>query len=399
MRREAAIVLVCGAFLVTLSLGARAAFGLFLKPISQDLGLGREVFSLALAVATLITGIAGPFFGAFADRYGALRVAAIGGVFFVASLALGAFVQGGVGLQMTFGILNGIAMTATGMGIVFGAVARTVPAERRSMAFGVVMAGGSLGQFLMIPFAQSLLNAWDWRAACQILAVVMLLLIPLAWGLRDRGHHGQGAAAGGAVTLRDALAEATRHSGFWLLTASFFVCGFHVSFINTHLPAYLSDRGMSANVAANSLALVGLFNIFGSFASGWLGGRYRQRYILALVYLARAVIFVPLLVLPMTPTLAIVFSALMGLLYLSTVAPTSGIVAQIFGPRHFSMLYGIVFGSHQLGGFLGSWLGGSLFDRTGSYDVVWWLSIGLALAAAALAAPVRDAPLHKPAAA
>lgn len=399
MRRQALYVLATAAVVVTIALGIRAAFGLFLKPISQDLQLGREVLSLALAVATLITGLGGPIAGALADRYGGTRVTAVGGVFFVIGLLVASFASGPLGLQASFGILLGIAMTAASLGIAMGAVARAVPPEKRSMAFGIVMSGGSLGQFLVIPYTQWMLGTWDWRVACELLAISAAVIIPLAWGLRDMGTGGKTApsAAGEPTTFGAALREASGHSGFWLLTASFFVCGFHVSFINTHLPAYLSDRGMSGNVAANALALVGLFNIFGSLASGWIGGRCRQRYLLTSIYLARAAIFVPLLVLPMTPALAMAFSAAMGLLYLSTVPPTSGIVAQVFGPRNFSMLYGIVFGSHQIGGFLGSWLGGYFFDRTGSYDVVWWMSIGLALAAAALSAPIRDEPLRRPA--
>ena len=389
--RRALIVLACGALIVTLSLGARSALGLFLKPVSQDLQLGREVLSFALALATLITGIAGPFVGALADKYGAMRVAIGGGVFLAAGHVFASFVGGALGMQFSFGIIMGMGMTAVSMGVIMGAVARAVSTEKRSMAFGWIMAGGSLGQFLMIPFAQSLIGAFDWRPSLEIMAVVVALIIPLAWGLREPGYGGNKGAAG--LTMGAVLKQASNHSGFWLLTASFFVCGFHVSFINTHLPSFLTDRGMTGNVAANALALVGLFNIFGSFASGWIGTRYRHRYILAIIYFLRAVIFLPLLFLPMTPALALGFSALMGLLYLSTVAPTSALVATIFGPRHVSMLYGIVFGGHQLGGFLGTWLGGSLFDRTGSYDIVWWLSIGLAIIAGLLALPIKDAPL------
>jgi predicted MFS family arabinose efflux permease len=239
---------------------------------------------------------------------------------------------------------------------------------------------------------------WDWRIACGILAAGTALLIPVAFGLRVP-KSSSAAAPAGAASLRQALSEATSHTGFWMLTLSFFVCGFHVTYVQTHLPAFLTDRGLTTTVAAQSLALIGLFNILGSFGAGWLGTRYRNRYLLAIVYALRALIFLPLIVLPMTPLLALLFSAAMGLLYLSTVVPTSAIVAQIFGPRYFSTLYGIVFGSHQLGGFLGSWLGGRVFDYTGTYDAMWWIAIGLAVVAALLAAPVKDAPLHRHAAA
>lgn len=396
MHRSAWTIIAAAAFVVAFSLGIRAAFGLFLKPISAELQLGREVFSLALAFSTLITGIGGPFAGAIADRYGAMRVVIGGAAFSVLGLLLAMVVQSGFGLQLTFGILLGVGSTAVSMGIAMGAVARAIPQEKRSQAFGIVMSAGSLGQFAMIPAAQAVLSTWDWRVACGILAICAALIIPIAFGLRVPPSTGAKPPAG-AASLRQALAEATGHSGFWLLTSSFFVCGFHVSYVQTHLPAFLTDRDMTPAVAAQALAFIGLFNVFGSFAAGWIGTRFRNRYLLAIVYLLRAVIFLPLILLPMTPTLAIVFSMFMGLFYLSTVVPTSSIVAQIFGPRYFSTLYGIVFGSHQLGGFLGSWLGGRVFDLTGSYDTMWWVAIALALLAAGLAAPLRDAPLHRPA--
>ncbi len=396
MLRSAWIVIASAAFVVAFSLGIRAAFGLFLKPISAELGLGREVFSLALALSTLITGIGGPFAGALADRYGAMKVVIGGAVFSAIGLAFAMHVQSGIGLQLTFGILLGIGSTAVSMGIAMGAVARAIPQEKRAQAFGIVMSAGSFGQFAMIPAAQAALGEWDWRVASGLLAVCAALIIPIAFGLRPPAST-SGKPPAGAASLRLALAEATGHSGFWLLTTSFFVCGFHVSYVQTHLPAYLTDRGMTPMVAAQALAFIGLFNIFGSFAAGWIGTRFRSRYLLASVYALRAVIFLPLILLPMTPALAIVFSMFMGLLYLSTVVPTTTIVAQIFGPRYFSTLYGIVFGSHQLGGFLGSWLGGRMFDLTGSYDTMWWIAIALALVAAGLAAPLRDAPLHRPA--
>lgn len=397
LKRQAFYVLFCGAAVITLTLGIRAAFGLFLKPISTDLGVGREVFSFALAIQTLIAGLCGPIAGALADRYGSWRMALTGGLFLLAGLLLAPFANGTAGLQLTFGLLIGLALTCTSMGVVMGAVARALPAEKRSMGFGIIMAGGSFGQFLLIPIAQQLLAAWDWRTASQLLAIGALLVIPLAFGLRvarASGGPAGAAAAAGPATWREALDEAARVPGFWLLTASFFVCGFHVSFVSTHLPAFLTDRGVSGNVAAQALAFVGLFNIIGSFASGWLGGRYRHRHILVAIYLARGLLFLPMVLMPMSNTLALVFSAVMGLLYLSTVAPTSGMVAQIFGSRHFSMLYGIVFASHQIGGFLGAWLGGRVFDATGSYDAVWWVSILLAVLAAILAAPINDKPLR-----
>ncbi len=391
--RNMIMIIACGAGIVTLSLGMRPAFGLFMKPLSLELGLGRETFSFSLALQTLLNGIGAPLFGALADRFGVLRILLIGNVFIVTGLALGAFATGPLGLHLTFGLLVGIGTTAVGVGVVMGAVARSVPADRRSFAFGLVMAGGSFGQFLMVPIAQFMLSHWDWRGASELLALLLGLVFLLSLGMRGEQRTST-AAPGAPMTLRSALAEAAGHSGFWLLTAAFFVCGVHVSFVSFHLSPFLTDHGISGNVAALALALIGLFNIFGSFASGWLGTRMRHRYLLALIYGLRALLFLPMLFLPITPLLACSFAAIMGILYLSTAAPTSGIVAQVFGPRHFSMLYGIVFGAHQVGGFVGSWLGGFIYDRSGSYDAAWWVMIALAVVAAVMSAPMRDQPLR-----
>jgi predicted MFS family arabinose efflux permease len=393
------VLIASAASIVTLSLGMRPAFGLFMKPLSQDLGLGREVFSLALALQTLLNGLGAPLFGALADRFGVFRIVITGNLFIVLGLALGAFVQGPLGLHLTFGLLVGVGTTAVSVGVVMGAVARSVPPERRSLAFGLVMAGGSFGQFLMVPIAQALLAAHDWRFASGVLAGILALVFVLALGMRGERRTSEMGAAGAPSSVGAALAEATRHSGFWLLTAAFFVCGVHVSFVSFHLSPFLTDRGLSGNVAALALALVGLFNILGSFASGWLGTRLRHRYLLAIIYGLRGLLFLPMIFLPVTPLLAATFAAVMGILYLSTAAPTSGIVAQVFGSRHFSMLYGVVFGAHQVGGFFGSWLGGYIFDRTGSYDTAWWIMIALAVLATAMSLPIRDRPLRVGAAA
>lgn len=396
MRRNYIVLLACAALIVTLSLGLRAAMGLFLKPISTDLGLGREVFSFAIAIATLLTGLGGPVIGAISDRYGAARVTALGGLILGVALWLAAYVQDGVAVQLTFGVLVGIGSTMASMGIVMGAVARAATPAERSKAFGIIMGGGSIGQFLMIPYTQQLIAHWDWRTTCIFLAATMLLIVPLSLGLRQNG--GPQGATQGPANYRVALAEAWNSKGFWLLTSSFFVCGFHVSFIQTHLPAYLSDRGLTANVAATALALVGLFNIFGSLGAGFLGARYRQPRLLALVYLSRSIVFLALILLPLNPALALIFSGALGLLYLSTAAPTSAMVASIFGAKYFAMINGFVFMSHQIGGFVGSWLGGYVFDTTGSYQLIWWLSVGMGLIATVLAFPINDKPIHRPAA-
>lgn len=395
MRRHVVLMLACGALIVTLALGLRAAMGLFLKPISADLGLGREAFSFSLALATLLTGLFGPVIGGISDRFGAWKVTAAGGLTLAVALWLASHIQGPGAMHLTYGVLVGLGSTMASMGVVMGAIARTVTPAQRSVAFGIVMSGGSIGQFLMIPYTQQLIAHFDWRAATALVGLTMAAIIPLSFGIRqDTQSH---AAAAGPANYRIALAEAWQSKGFWLLTTSFFVCGFHISFIQTHLPAYLSDRGMSGNIAATALALIGLFNVFGSLGAGILGARYRQPYILASVYFLRSLVFLALLILPLTPTLALVFSACMGLLYLSTAAPTSAMVASMFGPKYFAMINGFVFMSHQIGGFVGSWLGGWVFDTTGSYTVVWWFSVGLGLAAALLAAPIDDKPIHRPA--
>ncbi|MEI6301816.1 MAG: MFS transporter [Betaproteobacteria bacterium] len=384
--KKAWIVILCAAAITTINLGVRQSFGLFMKPISMDLEIGRQVLSLALAIATLITGFASPFFGALADRFGTARTLWVGGVLYVSGLLLASMAQGPASLQITFGVIFGIGLSATGFPVMFGAVARAVAPEKRSLAFGIVTSGGSFGQFLCIPMAQVLLTQYGWRAATVMLAVGAMLMLPLAFGLREKHVP----APAGTQSMGEALVEARGHTGYWLLNASFFVCGFHIAYVTTHLPAFFADKGLPGNIAAQAFALIGLFNIFGSQLFGWLGGRYRKRYLLTIIYASRSAIFIPLLLLPITPTLALVFSAALGFLWLGTVPPTSGLVAQIFGARYLSTLFGIVFASHQVGGFLGAWMGGVLFDRYQSYDIMWMISIGLGIFAALAALPIKD---------
>ena len=313
----------------------------------------------------------------------------MGVALYVGGLLLASLSQNALSLQITFGVIFGIGLSATGFPIMFGAVARAVAPEKRSLAFGIVTSGGSFGQFLCIPLAQVLLTEYGWRAATVMLAMGALVMLPLAFGLREK----QPPVVSGSQSMGEALLEARGHSGYWLLNASFFVCGFHIAYIVTHLPAFFADKGLPGNIAAQAFALIGLFNIVGSQLFGWLGGRYRKRYLLTFIYAARSAIFIPLLLLPITPTLALVFSAALGFLWLGTVPPTSGIVAQVFGARYLSTLFGIVFASHQIGGFLGAWLGGVLFDRFQSYDVMWVISIGLGIFAALAALPIKDKPI------
>lgn len=392
-QRSILLVTACALTIVTLSMGIRQAFGLFTRPISMDLELGRQVFSMAIAIQTLITGFGNPVAGALADRYGTQRVAIIGGLIYIAGLALGSLSQEPMHLQLTFGLLMGIALSSVSMSVMLGAVARVVAPEKRTAMFGLVTAGGSIGQFLMIPTASALLTGFGWRETLLWLSLAAVAMIAVSIPLKISDDAPMRKSAAEANSLGQALREARGHRGYWLLTASFFVCGFHVSFVATHFPAYLADRGMAPDIVATAFALIGLCNIFGSYLFGVLSGRWRKRYVLAFIYSGRAALFLPLLFLPMTPALALAFSAGMGFLYLGTVPPTSGIVAQIFGVRYMGTLMGIVLLSHQFGGFLGAWLAGYLYDTTGSYEIVWMINIALGLGAAAIIAPAGDAPI------
>ncbi len=389
--RTPLVVLAAGGLVLTLSIGIRQSFGLFLQPMSLDLGWGREVFALAIAVQNLLWGATQPFIGALADRYGPGRVIAAGGACYALGLWLMAQTSGAADFHFSAGLLVALGLAGTSFATVFGAVSRVTPPERRSLALGIVGAGGSLGQFLMLPIGQRLIDAVDWRGTFAIYAVVALAMIGLAWALAGKTP----APAGPRQSFAAALKEASRHSGYLLLTAGFFVCGFHVTFIATHLPAYLSDRGVPPSDAAIALALIGLFNIIGSLASGAAGQRFSKKYVLCLIYAARAVAIAVFITLPMSPWTAWIFAAVMGLLWLGTVPLTSGLVAQIFGPQYMGTLFGIVFFSHQVGAFLGAWLGGKLFDATGSYAVVWWIAVGLGVLAMLLHLPINERPMAR----
>jgi predicted MFS family arabinose efflux permease len=386
LSRAAVNAIACGAFIVLLSFGIRSGFGLFLQPISLDLGWGREVFALALAIQNLLWGLSQPFVGALADKWGTARTVVGGGLLYALGVYLMSTTTSPAELYFSAGVLIGLGLSGTGFGVVLAAVARSVPPERRSVALGITTAVGSLGQFLLPPIGQALLSAYGWQSALALLAFGSIAMVLAAGGLRGRvqtsGH--------GHQTIRQALVEAGAHSGYLYLTAGFFVCGWHVAFIAVHLPAYLADGGLSTEVAAWCLALVGLFNVIGSYAAGVLGGRLSKKYCLSFLYAARAVLILAFIMLPLSPASALVFSAIMGLLWLSTVPLTSGLVAQIFGPRYMATLFGIVFLSHQVGSFLGVWLGGYLYDVYGSYDLIWWLSVALGLLAALLHWPIDE---------
>lgn len=386
-------VLIAAVVCLILAMGVRQSFGIFLAPIAMDLEVGRQVFGLAIALQNLLWGLAQPFVGAVADRFGAMRVTIAGALLYVAGLVLAAWSSDPLGLNVSLGVLVGLALSGTTYVTVLGAVGRVVPPERRSLAFGLCTAAGSFGMFAVVPGAQALLDALDWRDAFLVMAVAISALIPLAFGFRESDRRITG--AGGGQSLGAAIREAREHSGYWLLNAGFFVCGFHVAFVATHLPAYLADNGMPLSVSAWSLAMIGLFNIFGSYLCGVLGGHFRQKWVLSAIYAARAVVIAAFMLLPLSGASAVAFGAAIGFLWLGTVPLTSGLVARVFGVRYLSMLYGVVFASHQLGAFLGAWGGGYAFDVMGSYDSIWLASIALAIFAALIHLPIRDQPVAR----
>lgn len=387
------LVLACAATIVTIAMGVRQSFGLFLRPIEFDIGVGREAFGLAIAIQNLILGLAQPFVGALADRHGAGRVAAAGALLYTAALALGAYSGSALGLNITIGFLTGLAMTGVTFVVVIGAAARAVPPEKRGLATGIVTAGGSFGQFLVVPVAQGLIAEFGWRETLMIFAGLTATMAALAIGIS--GRPAAKANSGPAQSFGEALREAGGHSGFWLLNIGFFVCGFHVAFVATHLPAFLSDSGLDPSIGARALALIGLFNIFGSYVFGMSADRLRKKYVLCFIYLARAVTMVIFLALPFTPLSATLFACAMGFFWLGTVPLTSGLVGQIFGVRYLSTLFGIVFMFHQIGAFFGAWGAGLAYAWTGSYDWAWTASIALAIIAGLVNWPIRDAPLAR----
>ena len=385
-------VLACGAAIVTLSMGIRHGFGLWLQPITQAQGWTRETFSFALAIQNLSWGIFGIFAGMTADRFGAVRVLIGGSLLYGAGLAGMALSTTPLVFTLTTGVLLGAAQAGTTYAVIYGVIGRQIDPAKRSWAMGVAAAAGSFGQFLMVPVEGFLISGFGWQQALLALSFVVLLVVPLSLGLREPGFAG-GAAPVREQSIVQALREAFKYPSFQLLMAGYFVCGFQVVFIGVHMPSYLKDKGLSPQVASYALALIGLFNVFGTYIAGSLGQRMAKRKILVFIYLGRAAVIAVFLWAPISPMTVYIFASVMGLLWLSTVPPTNATVAQIFGVAHLSMLGGFVFFSHQIGSFMGVWLGGLLYDRTGSYDVVWYLSIALGIFAAIVNLPVREAPI------
>jgi MFS family permease len=395
--RAPAFIILCGCLIAIVSFGPRSSLGFFLTPLSQANGWGREVFALALALQNLLWGIGQPVAGAIADRFGTVRVLSIGALLYGLGLATMAYSTTPLELQISAGFLIGFGMAGCSFNIVLAALGKLVPENWRSMAFGAGTAAGSFGQFLFSPLAVGLIGSFGWQTALLILASTLLVALPLSLALATPRAESASLVPGvaGPQSLRHALGEALRHRSYILLTLGFFTCGFQLQFITVHMPAYLADSGLSAEIGGWTIAVIGLFNIVGSLLAGYLGNRFPKRYLLAVIYFLRALAVFVFIMFPVTPFTALAFGASLGLLWLSTVPPTNALIAVMFGTRWFAMLTGFTFFSHQVGGFLGVLLGGIAFERTGSYDLVWWLSILLGLLSALINLPIVEKPVAR----
>ncbi len=382
-------VLFFGCAILVVSTGVRSSFGLFLPEMTQARDWSRETFSLAIALQNLMWGLGGSFLGAMADKYGSLRTLLLGGVLYVIGFLGMAWAESGIALSMSAGVIMGIAIGGTSFGIILATLGRVVPAEKRSLAFGVGVAAGSFGQFLFLPLAGQLIQRIGWQDALLVHAAIAAAIVLLAFGVRGgeqaHAHHGE-------VRLREALRNAVGDRNFHLLFWGYFVCGLQVVFIALHLPAYLLDKGLSANVGANAVALIGLFNVIGAFTAGVLGQKYAKKWLLAAIYIVRSIVISLFLLAPLTSSSVYLFSAAMGLLWLSTVPLTNALVGQRWGVQYLGLLGGVVFFGHQIGSFLGAWLGGRFFDVYGSYDYAWAMIIVFGLFAAAMHAPIDQRP-------
>jgi len=390
------LIVICGCLIAALTFGPRSAMGFFQLPMLAEKGWDRTTFGLAMAIQNLLWGIGQPVFGAIADRFGTWRVLAMSGVLYALGLFLMATADSPTMLHIGGGVLVGLGVAAGSFGIVLSAFARNVPPEKRSMVFGIGTAAGSAGMFLFAPLSQGMIDSFGWSDTLIYMSIAMLIVPVLAIPLTGNSSSGVARQAEFEQTFGAALREAFAHRGFLLLTSGFFVCGFQVAFITAHFPAYLGDIGIDARYAVIALALIGFFNVIGSLASGVIGQRYPKPAFLALIYLARSVLVTAFLLIPQTPATVIIFAIIMGLLWLSTVPPTNGLVTVMFGTRYLGMLGGIVFFSHQIGSFLGVWLGGYLYDHFGSYDPVWWLGVALGIFAAIVHWPIQEKPVERP---
>lgn len=400
--RTPLVIVICGCAIAVLAFGPRSALGLFLTPMSTENGWGRDVFGFAFAIQNLLWGIGQPFAGAVADRFGIVRVMTVGALLYAAGLALMAYSTSAVQLDLTAGLLIGLGLSGSSFNLVISAFGKLLPPEWRSLSFGAGTAAGSFGQFLFSPLAVALDGAFGWQTTLVLFGAAMLLVVPLSVALASP-RSGPSVATplapapdvAPAQSLKSAMAEAFGHRSYVLLVLGFFTCGFQLAFITVHMPAYLMDRGLSAEVGGWTLAVIGLFNIFGSLASGWAAGRMPKRWLLVANYFTRAIAIAVFVSMPASPAATLVFGAVMGLLWLSTVPPTSGLVLLMFGTRWFATLFGFAFFSHQVGGFLGVWIGGIAFERTGSYDVVWWLSVLFGVLSALINVPIVEKPVAR----
>ncbi len=383
------IVIVCAGLVLFISIGFRQTFGLFLPPVEADFGWGRESFGFAIAVQNLVWGVSQPFVGALADRFGSGRVVVGGAILYVLGLVGMASSETALMFALSSGLLVGLALSGTGFAVVLGAVARAARPERRSFMMSVAGTIGGFGQLLMIPYAQGFIGGYGWIAALLVLAATAALIIPLAAALMGRAST-EDSDRVTEQSFREALAEARRNSGYWFLNLGFFVCGFHIVFILTHLPAYLADRGFATEMGAVVLIVIALFNIPGALILGRLADIYRKRSVLCILYLARAGFLAMFVLMPMTPTTIILFGAGFGLTWLATIPLTNAVVAQLFGVRYVTTLFGIAWFIHQLGSFFGAWMGGLIFDLLGSYDLVWWFTVWLGVTSALLHWPIED---------
>ena len=391
VRNHALLLIILGSLVISTAMGLRHGFGLFMEPLSSELGWGRGVFAFALALQNLVWGLSQPFTGALADRFGAAKIIVVGGLLYALGLLFMSLSTSVLGMTLSAGLLIGLGLSGTTFSVILGAVGRAVAPEKCSMAMGIVSAAGSFGQFAMLPGTLGLLEWLGWAAALMAMAAIATIIIPLGAMLRDKPS----AKTAADLSLKDALNEAAGQKGFWLLCLGFFVCGFQVVFIAVHLPGYLFDNGIAVQVGTTVLALVGLFNIVGTYTAGWMGGIWSKPKLLTWLYLIRGVVITAFVYLPLSPVSAYAFGIAMGLLWLSTVPLTNGIVASVFGVRHLSMLGGIVFLFHQLGSFMGVWLGGYFYDLTGNYNTVWKIAIVLSLVAAALHWYINEKPLER----
>lgn len=391
--RSPIFVLFAAAMIVFTSFGVRQSFGLFMRPITMDLGWGRETLSLALATQNLMIGMAAPFAGALADRWGAPRTIALGGVMFGLGILVMSQSTAPEWMFVGTGLMAGIGLGACGLPLILAVVGQVAPGDKRSLWLGIATACATGGQLAIVPVSHSLLTGYDWVVALLALSLIAGLIVPMAFSLSGAITAETGKDT--EIKLSQALREAARHRGFLFLTAGFYVCGFQVAFIAVHLPAYLADQGASPALGATALMLIALCNMVGSWTSGWLAGKVSKKYLLSTIYVVRSMIIAAFIVLPVGPVTVILFASAIGFVWLSTVPPTSGLVAQIFGVRYMGVLYGIVYLSHQLGSFTGVWLGGRAFDATGNYDAIWWGAIALGLVSALLHLPIDDLPVRR----